>query len=292
MRHVVPAINLVQPYSEAPSLRCRGSRGRSALALPRDSSVERRSTPQGCTGQCRIRYTKEWDREEADVAFIDERVNSLGCGPIERADNDTSEYPKNHLGSDAASDPATIGYNINHLCLNVRNLTASMDFYSRVFGLRELFHLEATESYTIAYMGYSHGGKNGTGYQTTLELNREKNNAQGLLELIHINVPDNYLPSSGESPNTFGHVGMIVPDIEAAQARLDTFPDVRVLKRTGEGLSFGTEIGNATSLSPAVVAQLKPVEQAALIKTLSKLNSALIYVTDPDGNLVELQPQN
>ncbi|KAJ4323709.1 hypothetical protein N0V84_004184 [Fusarium piperis] len=217
---------------------------------------------------------------------------ALGCGPIERADNDTSEYPKNHLGSDAASDPATIGYNINHLCLNVRNLTASMDFYSRIFGLRELFRLEITESYTIAYMGYSHGGKNGTGYQTALELNREKNNAQGLLELIHIDVPDNYLPSSGEQPNTFGHVGMIVPDIEAAQARLDTFPEVRVLKRTGEALTFGTEVGNATSLSPAFVAQLKPVEQAALIKSLSMLNSPLIYLTDPDGNLVELQPQN
>ncbi|KAM0415702.1 hypothetical protein ACHAPT_013342 [Fusarium lateritium] len=215
-----------------------------------------------------------------------------GCGPVVRAENDTSEYPKNTLGSDTASDPTTIGYNLNHLCLNVRNLTASIDFYSRVFGLRELFQLQVTESYTIAYMGHSHGGKNGTGYQTTNELNREKNNAQGLLELIYVDVPKNHLPPSGEQPNTFGHIGLIVPDINAAQARLDTFPDVRVLKRTGAPLTYGTEIANATSLSPAVVAQLDAVERTVLLKTLSFLNSPLIYLTDPDGNLVELQPQN
>ncbi|RTE74078.1 hypothetical protein BHE90_011486 [Fusarium euwallaceae] len=44
---------------EAPSLRCRGSLGRSPLALPRDSLAERRSTPQGSAGQCRSRYTKD-----------------------------------------------------------------------------------------------------------------------------------------------------------------------------------------------------------------------------------------
>ncbi|KAF4995968.1 hypothetical protein FDECE_12629 [Fusarium decemcellulare] len=218
---------------------------------------------------------------------------ALACGgPLPRSDDNTSEYPKNVIGSDAPADPATIGYNLNHFCLNVRNLTASIDFYSRIFGMRELFQLHVTEHYTISYMGHSHGGKNGTGYQTAEELNRDKNNAQGLLELIHIDVPDNLLPPSGEQPNTFGHVGMIVPDIEAAQKRLDTFPDVRVLKRTGAPLAFGTEIANATSLSPAVVAQLDPAERAVLLKTLDFLNSPLIYLTDPDGNLVELQPQD
>ncbi|KAF4972961.1 hypothetical protein FZEAL_9461 [Fusarium zealandicum] len=192
-----------------------------------------------------------------------------GCGPVTRAASDTSPYPSMKIGSDTPADPATTGYNLNHLCLNVRDLDASIDFYSKIFGLRELFQL-----------------------QTAMELNREKNNAQGLLELVHADVPDNHLPASGEQPNPFGHVGMIVPDINAAQARLDTFPEVRVLKRMGEALSHGTEIANATSLSPAMVAQLDPVERAVLLKTLSQLNSPLIYLTDPDGNLVELQPQN
>ena len=34
------------------------------------------------------------------------------------------------------------------------------------------------------YMSLSHGGKNGTGYQTGEELTREKNNSEGLIEFI------------------------------------------------------------------------------------------------------------
>ena len=140
-------------------------------------------------------------------------------------------------------------------------------------------------------MGYSHGGKNGTGYQTALELNREKTNTEGLIELIHIDVPDNTLPASMDSPNTFSHIGMVVPDIEAIQGRLDSYQDVKVLKRYGEPLPISSKIAGATGLSKKFVAQLDPEEIALIQGVLTPINEPLIFVEDPDGNLVEIQAQ-
>ncbi|RKK91637.1 hypothetical protein BFJ70_g17802 [Fusarium oxysporum] len=39
------------------------------------------------------------------------------------------------------------------------------------------------QTYSITYLAHAHGSENGTGSQTALELNCEKNNAQGLLEI-------------------------------------------------------------------------------------------------------------
>ncbi|KAF9869634.1 lactoylglutathione lyase [Colletotrichum karsti] len=208
-----------------------------------------------------------------------------------RADNGTIQYPYPELGTDAPADFATNGYFINHLCINVKNLTASVDFYSSVFGLRKLFTLHVTEHYSITYMGHSHGGKNGTGYQTALELNREKNNAEGLIELIHVDVPKNNIESSTQRPNTFAHIGMVVPDIVAMQERLDTLPDVNVVKKRGDPVPIGGEVSGASGLHPEALEQLSAEEQEQIKAMLSPVTGPLIFVADPDGNLIEIQPQ-
>lgn len=205
--------------------------------------------------------------------------------------NGTSTYPFPEVGSDIASDPATTGYFINHLCLNVMNLTASMDFYTEIFGLRHILTLHVSEHFSITYLGHSHGGKNGTGYQTAEELNREKNNAEGLLELVHLDTPDNSLPASTRIANTFGHIGMVVPDILATQARLDAYPGVEIIKRTDDDLKVPSDIATATSLSPKKIAQLSQAERDLILGVLTPFNKPLIFVNDPDGNLIEIQPQ-
>ncbi|KAM5341729.1 hypothetical protein ACJ41O_014760 [Fusarium nematophilum] len=207
-----------------------------------------------------------------------------------RSDNESITYPYPELGTDEPSDYATTGYFINHLCINVKNLTASVDFYSSVFGLRKLFTLHVSEHFSITYMGHSHGGKNGTGYQTALELNREKNNAEGLIELVHVDVPVNNIDSSTQRPNTFAHIGMIVPDIKATQQRLDDL-NIEVLKRVGEPIAVDGKVAGATSLHAEALAQLSAEEREQIAAVLIPTNDPLVFVADPDGNLIEIQPQ-
>ncbi|KAH7161193.1 hypothetical protein EDB81DRAFT_784037 [Dactylonectria macrodidyma] len=206
------------------------------------------------------------------------------------SNNGTAKYPYPEMGSDAPADPETTGYFINHFSLNVMNLTASVDFYSQVFGLRKIFTLHVSEHYSITYMGHSHGGKNGTGYQTVDELNREKNNSEGLLELVSLDIPGNELPASTKKANTFGHIGMTVPDIEATQRRLEAYSGVEIIKGFNEDMKLPSDIATSSSLSPEAVALLDPAELAFIMAVLSPALKGLIFVEDPDGNMIEIQP--
>ncbi|KAF4332115.1 lactoylglutathione lyase [Fusarium beomiforme] len=207
---------------------------------------------------------------------------------------EAQEYPYPTLGSDEPADWATTGYFINHLAISTRNLTASIDFYSGVLGLRKMFTLQVSKTYSITYLAHAHGGKNGTGYQTALELNREKNNAQGLLEILYVDIPNQNIESSSQHPNTFAHIGVVVPDIEAMQKRLETMPDVRFIKKYGEKFTEVTndsEVGPAVGLSPGIVEQLSPEEREAIIQGLGPSVDSLIFIVDPDGNFIEIYPQ-
>lgn len=215
---------------------------------------------------------------------------SLACDP-RNAQGTDGEMPPLTLGPDEPADPATLGYFINHFSLNVQNLTASINFYTSVFGIRHIFTMEASEHLSIAYLGHSQGGRNGTGYQTTDEINREKNNNAGLIELIFLDV-DREIPPSSEKSNTFGHIGVVVPDVEAAQARLEGLPEIEFLKKVGEPTPTEGKIADSQGFYPEAWAQLAEEEQKAIEKIVSAVNLRFIYITDPDGNIVEIQPQD
>ena len=59
------------------------------------------------------------------------------------------------IGTDGPADIATAGIWTNHIGLNVRNLTASMEFYGHILGMRHIFTIQYTESYSLTYMGFS-----------------------------------------------------------------------------------------------------------------------------------------
>ncbi|CVK86211.1 uncharacterized protein FPRN_06284 [Fusarium proliferatum] len=202
------------------------------------------------------------------------------------------EFPYPVLGTDEPADYATTGYFINHFAISTRNLTASLDFYSRVLGFRKMFTLHVSKKYSITYLAHAHGGKNGTGYQTALELNREKNNAQGLLEIYYLDIPTKNIESSSQHPNTFAHIGLVVPDAQKIQERLETMPDVKIVKKFGEKFTELTDdlvIGPAVGLPPAVVAQLSLEEREAIVQGLESSVDPLIFIVDPDGNFIEIQ---
>ncbi len=213
---------------------------------------------------------------------------ALSClmDPPDNGANGT--FPITIKGSDEPADPATTGYVLSHFGLNVKNMTASIDFYTKLLGMRLLFTFRPTANFSISYLAHSHGGKNGTGYQTNDELNRNKNNMEGLLELISYTgagAPD--IQPSTKVSNTFSHVGIVVPDVSAAQARFDQF-GWPILKRSGAPEQSKGDQPNAYGFGQV----LPDTEEGPILKALKDIGlDVFMLVEDPDGNLVEIQPQ-
>jgi lactoylglutathione lyase len=190
------------------------------------------------------------------------------------------------VGKDGPADQETIGYSLNHLSLIVSNLTASIDFYGNVLGMRHIFTAQLSPSCSITYMGHAHGGKNGTGYQTGEELLREKNNAAGMLEFQYFaNSEDTGLTASTQRPNTFSHIGLMVPSLEKAQERMERF-GVNITKRIGLSAEGIASIENALGFGE--FATKNQTERDLLIKGQDLIGFALLLaIEDPDGNLIQ-----
>jgi len=214
---------------------------------------------------------------------------AIGCAPLKQRDDSTSEYPSIDFGPEDAADPATTGIFINHAALNVNNLTRSTEFYSEVFGMRLMFTYRLTRYMTVAYMAHSGGGKNGSAYQTTEELIRYKNNAGGKLELVYLNTTGKDVPGPTTMTNTFSHIGIIVPDLAAIQDRLEKY-GVTIYKRTGEPMPTDGYMGNPFSFGDAT--ELTPEDWTDIQEEMGKINYLNIFASDPDGNVLEIQPLN
>lgn len=207
------------------------------------------------------------------------------CGPVARQEQsnagNNATLPSFVLGEDVPSDPATLGYMVNHFCVNVKNADESVEWYSKVFGLRKVFKMQVSEHFSISYMGHSAGGRNGTGFETTDEMNRDKNNRYGMLELVSIEGVGWDVQTTS---NGLHHGGIIVPDIEAFQKRLDGMEDVKVVKAFGEPAT--------TDTGPyAAIAALDQAEQDAIFAAAGETFLPLIFVEDPNGNVWEVQGQ-
>ncbi|KAJ5160171.1 Glyoxalase/Bleomycin resistance protein/Dihydroxybiphenyl dioxygenase [Penicillium canariense] len=195
------------------------------------------------------------------------------------------------IGDDGPAPAATLGFAINHFGLLTTNLTGMKHFYGDILGMRLLFDAHLTPEYTVTYMGYSQGGRNGTGFQSGAEMTRDKNNLYGLLELVQFNVSDDRLVGSTKRTNTFGHVGLIVADVEKAQTYLES-RGVEILKRIKEPLSgFTGSIQNAFGVGEFAGEHI--AAKMALLKAQSLIGMEMfLMVQDPDGNLVEIQQQD
>ena len=212
----------------------------------------------------------------------------LGCMPEPRSGY--KDVPDTILGPDTPSDPETLGYFVNHFALNVNNVTRSMEFYSEAFGMRHMFTHYLTKHISVTYMSHSQGGRNGSAYQTTAEMLRYKNNNAGHVELFHLDTQGGKdIPGPDKRTSTFAHVGIIVPDPEATQERLEQM-GVTIYKKVGapaptEGpLSKPGYLGDASNLSDE--------EWADFQKAMGELNYLNVFAADPDGNLLEILPLN
>lgn len=195
------------------------------------------------------------------------------------------------IGNDGPAPLPTLGFAMNHIGLLTTNLAAMKSFYGEILGMRLLFDAHITPEYTVTYLGYSQGGRNGTGFQSGTELAAAKNNLYGLLELQQFNVSDDRLIASTERTNTFGHVGLVVPDIVKAEEWF-RLKGVRILKSVSEPLKDYTgPVPNAFGLGS--FAGLHLAAKKALIDAQGLIGlDHFLMIADPDGNLVEIQQQD
>ncbi len=83
-----------------------------------------------------------------------------------------------------------------HTMIRVGNLDRSVDFYTRLLGMKELRRRDVPEGkYTLAFLGYGDGNASGGG---------------------EIELTYNYGVERYEQGNAFGHLAVGVPDVAAA----------------------------------------------------------------------------
>ena len=84
---------------------------------------------------------------------------------------------------------------------------------------------------------------------------------------------------------SFSHFGMVVPDIQVAEARMDAF-NVTILKRAGESVDQNGEIPLAFGMpGPG------PQTAAALAGLVDFGFDGFMILADPDGNVIEVLQQ-
>jgi lactoylglutathione lyase len=129
-------------------------------------------------------------------------------------------------------DPETHRYVLTHTMLRIKDPERSLDFYTRMLGMRLAQRLDFEEwKFSLYFLQARGNGESASSIRETFA-------APGLLELTHnwgSESDAEFRPHSGnEAPKGYGHICIAVPDIEAACAR---FADLGVpfQKRLGEG---------------------------------------------------------
>ncbi|WP_036140227.1 lactoylglutathione lyase [Luteibacter sp. 9135] len=140
-------------------------------------------------------------------------------------------------GVTAAPDAVTQGYVFNHTMIRVRDLDASLDFYTRVLGFTPVYrqvHEEA--AFTIVYLVLV--GDRALIPDDDAERKRWVLSQPGVLELTHNHGTEKdaaFAYHNGNSePRGFGHLCVSVPDVNAACARFEAM-GVAFQKRLSDG---------------------------------------------------------
>lgn len=142
-----------------------------------------------------------------------------------------------HPGVSADMPDATRGFVLNHTMLRVKDPAVSLDFYSRVMGMRLLRRLDFPEmTFSLYFLARIEAGDDvpdDVGERTAWTFSQ-----RGILELTHNwgteNDPAAVYHDGNAQPQGFGHICFSVPDLAAA---VRWFDDNRVpyVKRPDQG---------------------------------------------------------
>ena len=140
-------------------------------------------------------------------------------------------------------DGETAEYLFNHTMLRIKDPGRSLDFYTRVLGMRLLRRLDFEEMrFTLYFLGYL-----GDEQAAAVPAEDDKRttftfSGPGVLELTHNwgteDDPELTYHDGNAEPQGFGHIAISVPDIYAAADRMEKL-DVEFVKRPDDGKMKG-----------------------------------------------------
>ncbi|MGM0571416.1 lactoylglutathione lyase [Marinobacter sp.] len=139
--------------------------------------------------------------------------------------------------------PETEGYVFNQTMLRIKDPERSMDFYTRVMGMRLVRKLDFPEmKFTLYFLAYLDDRQAqmvpaDDGHRTTFIFGRE-----AMLELTHnwgTEEDEGFSYHNGnDEPQGFGHIGVAVPDVYTACERFEKL-GVDFVKRPDDGKMKG-----------------------------------------------------
>lgn len=144
---------------------------------------------------------------------------------------------ENHPGVCAEPSAASNGFVLNHSMLRVKDPAVSLDFYTRVFGMRVLRKLDFSEMkfslYFLHRASADQAPPEDLGERTAWTFAQ-----RGILELTHnwgTEADPAFKYHDGNAqPQGFGHICFSVPDLDAAVAWFDE-NQITYVKRPEQG---------------------------------------------------------
>ena len=148
---------------------------------------------------------------------------------------------EHHPGVCAQPSAASDGFVLNHCMLRVKDPAVSLDFYTRVFGMRVLRKLDFPEMkfslYFLQRASAADVAPDDAGERTAWTFAQ-----RGLIELTHNwgteDDADFAYHNGNSEPRGFGHIGVSVPDVDAACARFEEL-GADFVKRPNDGAMKG-----------------------------------------------------
>ncbi|MFN3493797.1 MAG: lactoylglutathione lyase [Hydrogenophaga sp.] len=143
---------------------------------------------------------------------------------------------ENQPGVCATPSPATRGFVFNPSMLRVKDPAVSLDFYTRVMGMRLLRKLDFPEmSFSLYFLGRP---EDGAAPDEEGDRTRWTFSQRGVLELTHNwgteSQADFKYHDGNAQPQGFGHICFSVPDLDVAVAWFDE-NQVTYVKRPDQG---------------------------------------------------------
>lgn len=152
----------------------------------------------------------------------------------------TSLSQEEALSSCSEPDPATKDYIFQQTMYRIKDPKKSLDFYTRVLGMRLLKKLDFPDmKFTLFFMGYEKAADipKDEVQQTRWALSRK-----AVLELTHNwgseNDPDVTYHNGNVEPRGYGHIGILVEDVDKACERFESL-GVKFVKKPNEGKMRG-----------------------------------------------------
>lgn len=149
----------------------------------------------------------------------------------------TAFVSENQPGVYHNPEPVTQRYVFNHTMLRVKDPAVSLDFYTRVMGMRLLRKLDFPElTFSLYFLAMVPEGEQVP--QEVGERQRYTFSRQSVLELTHNwgseNDPEQHYHNGNTDPRGFGHICFSVPDLHAACKRFDEL-GIEFVKRPDQG---------------------------------------------------------